>query len=268
MVKYPLTGGLQLTTVKPLVTPGSLQECLNFEVATQRGYSRIGGLARYDGSEDVGALKLWRLKFTGTNSFTVGTQAWFDPALKGWIMSIDIQDGIHVVYLMVPGVHTAPGLPATLTDGTNSATILSRDAVFEATGTQENFNTGYALIESGQRSRIGIVPGREGSDIIGGLFSKDPAYLVRDLPRIAFENGYYTDADEGKYLTIGGLDYKILDVSITAYQQGIITYDTTPGTGTLAVPIGAANLVSLPVTGDLPPAWTGIAYFGDLDVSG
>ena len=34
MVKYPLTGGLDLATVKPLVSPGTLKDCLNFEVAT------------------------------------------------------------------------------------------------------------------------------------------------------------------------------------------------------------------------------------------
>lgn len=267
-VKYPLIGGLDLVTVKPLAKPGTLRECLNFEVSTLSGYTRIGGVARFDGSEDVGGYKIWRLKYTGILSFAPGTEAWFDPTLHGFILSTAEQDGNGIIYLLVPGVHEAPSLPAPLYYASTSVTIVQREAVFDGYGSQDVFDTALASIESGQRSRIGKVPGRAGSDIIGGFFYKDRVYAIRDLPRISFQNGYYTDADEGKYITVDGETYKILDVRLTGDKTGIITYDTATGAGTMATPIGSAQLVTLPVTGDYGPGYTSISYSDDLDVSG
>lgn len=268
-VKYPLTGGLDLVTVKPLARPGTLRECLNFEVSTTSGYTRIGGLARFDGSEDVGSYKVWRLKYPAPLvAFTPGMEVWFDPALKGYVLDTTTQDGNGVLHVIVPGAHTPPSLPDTLDSATVSATIVDREAVFEGFGTQEVFDAALAQIEAAQRSRIDIVPGRDGSDIIGGFFYKDRVYAIRDLPRISFQNGYYTDADEGKYIILDGVEYKILDVVLTGDNQGIITYDTAAGSGTLAVPIGSPSLVTLPVTGDYGPGYTFVPYADDLDVSG
>lgn len=268
-VKYPLTGGLDLTTVKPLVKPGTLQDCLNYEVATTTGYTRINGVARFDGSEDVGGYKIWRLKYAGIVAFEPGMTAWFDPALTGSILHVTTQDGNGIVYLLVPGAHPRPSLPATLTTDTVSADILQREAVFTGYGRQDTFNNALFAVESGQRTRIGAVPGRAGSDVIGGFWYKDRLYVIRDLPRIAFQEGYYTDADEGKYIVIEGQSFKILDVAITGDKQGVITYDTeTGGPNPAAVPIGPAQLVTLPVTGDYSSGWTFIPYADDLEVSG
>lgn len=269
MVKYPLTGGLDLTTVKPLVKPGSLKECLNYEVSTTTGYTRIGGIARFDGSEDVGSYKIWRLKYAGTQPFVIGQSAWFNPSQPGTILDLAVQDGNGVIYLMVPGSHPNPSLPADLSSSTAIASILQREAVFDGHGTQATFNTAVDSIESAQRGNIGQVPGRKGSDIIGGFWYKDRLYVLRDLPRIAFQNGYYTDADEGKYITLEGQSYKVLDVAITGDNQGVLTYDTqTGGPNPQAVPIGSAELVTLPVTGDYGPGYTYVPYYGDLNVSG
>lgn len=267
-VNYPLTGGLDLTTVKPLARPGTLSRCLNYEVGTMSGYSRISGIARFDGSEIVGSYKVWRLKHAGVVAFTPGDACWFDPALPGYILDVDVQDGNGVVYVLMPGKATSPSLPATLETGSLSASILQREAVFEGFGTQDIFNASLAGIEIQQRGRITQVPGRKGSDIVGGFWYKDRLYVVRDLPRIGFENGYYTDADEGKYIVVDGSSYKILDVAMTGDKQGVITYDTTAGSGTLASPLGPANLVTLPVTGDYSPGYTFVHYYDDLNVTG
>lgn len=269
MVTYPLVGGLDLITVKPLVKPGTLRECMNFEVSTIGGYTRIGGIARFDGSEEVGAYKLWRLKFVGSTDFVAGDQAWFDPNLRGMVLKVETTpDGIGVIYVIVPGASPSLQLPADLTNGTKLTSIQDREAVFLGYGTQDTFDAGLTLIENDQRNRIGQVPGRQGSDIIGGFWYKDRLYVLRDLPRIAFEGGYYTDADEGKYITIEGSDYQILDVAITGDKQGILTYDTAAGTGAMASPIGSAVLTTLPVTGTYGPGYTYVPYYGNLDVSG
>lgn len=268
-VKYPLTGGLDLTTVKPLAKPGTLRECLNFEVSTTSGYTRIGGLARFDGSEDVGSFKIWRLKYAAPLvNFTPGMEVWFDPTRKGFITHTETQEGNGVLYMVVPGSMAAPTLPATLNSASLSASILEREALFDGHGTQDVVDTALLNIEIAQRDRIGQVPGRDGSDIIGGFFYKDRVYAIRDLPRIAFQNGYYTDEHEGKYVIIDGASYKILDVSITGDNTGIITYDTETGAGDLAVPIGSPELVTLPVTGDYGPGYTFVPYADDLDVTG
>lgn len=268
MANYTLLGGLDLTTVKPVAKPGSLIDCLNFEVTTYDGYTRIAGLARFDGSEDVGSIKVWRLKYTGAAVFTAGERAWFDVALKGWVLYATEQSGEQVVYVMFPGSHPTPSLPDDLTDGTNTVSITSRDVVFDGFGTQENYNLGLQTIYDEQKARIGQVPGRVGSDIIGGFWYKDRQYAIRDLNRIAFEGGYYTDEDEGKYLEIDGLEYKILAVEVTGEDTGILTYDTETGAGTNAAPIGSAVLVDLPVTGDYGEGYANVPYSDDLDVTG
>lgn len=48
-VSFPALGGLDLTTDKLSVNPGTLQECLNYEVGTEPGYKQIDGLMRYSG---------------------------------------------------------------------------------------------------------------------------------------------------------------------------------------------------------------------------
>lgn len=42
-------GGLDLMTQRIQASPGTLRDCLNYEVDTQSGYSKVGGFARYDG---------------------------------------------------------------------------------------------------------------------------------------------------------------------------------------------------------------------------
>lgn len=271
MVKYPLIGGLDLTTVKSLVKPGTLKECLNFEVSTISGYSRISGVARFDGSEDVGSYKIWRLKYVGDTTFAAGDTVYFDPNLAGWVLDVTALGAVKIIYAMFPAKLPSPQLPADLTRVSDLAvvSILDREAVFAGHGTQDNFDAGYAVIEGGQKNRIGAVPGRTGSDIIGGFWYKDRLYVIRDLPRIGFQDGYYTDADEGKCITLNGESFKILDVAITGDNTGIVTYDTgTTVGGVQASPIGPAVLVDLPVTGDYGPGYTYVPYYGNLDVSG
>lgn len=270
-----MRGGLDLVTVKPLAKPGTLKQCLNYEVATMSGYTSIPGLARFDGSLAVGSYKVWRLRYTGAANalLLAGTQVWFDVALKGAILAVDVQDAINVLYVVLPGEAPAPALPATLASASTTQSILSRDAIFDGRGEQDVFNTALRDITVAQSAKVGPVPGRPGSDIIGLFWYKDRLYAIRDLMRISFEGGYYVDSDEGKYLLIEGEYYLILDVAITGYQQGTITLDPVPYSGTpaggdIAAPIGGATLVTIPVTGSLMDGYTTIPYSDGLSASG
>lgn len=273
MIPYELKGGLDLVTVKPLSKPGTLKQCLNYEVTTMAGYTSLPGLARFDGSRNVGSYKVWRLRYTGSANahLVAGTEVWFDPAIRGFILDVDVQNDINIIYAIFPGEMAAPALPATLTSASTTQDMLSRDAIFDGRGEQDTFNQALQSITEYQSGEIGAVPGRAGSDIIGLFWYKDRLYAIRDLARISFEGGYYVDSDEGKYLLVDGSYYKILDVVVTGHEQGTITLDPVPYGGVpadIAAPIGSATLVSIPVTGSLMDGYTGIDYSDGLTASG
>ena len=52
----PLGDGLELTEDKLRVPPGTLQDCLNYEIAYSSGYRRIDGFLRYDGQAEIADL--------------------------------------------------------------------------------------------------------------------------------------------------------------------------------------------------------------------
>ena len=60
MTAIPLGQGLEITEDKLRVAPGTLQDCLNYEVAYHAGYRRIDGFLRFDGrpeGEDLAAYR-------------------------------------------------------------------------------------------------------------------------------------------------------------------------------------------------------------------
>lgn len=52
----PLQSGLDLQSPKLLAQPGSMLDCLNYEIIDQLGYSRIAGFLRYDGNITYGDI--------------------------------------------------------------------------------------------------------------------------------------------------------------------------------------------------------------------
>ena len=56
-----LGGGLDLVSPASQARPGTLAECLNYEVAQRNGYSRIDGFVRYDGRPGVAEYRVLRL---------------------------------------------------------------------------------------------------------------------------------------------------------------------------------------------------------------
>lgn len=62
MQQYALKGGLDLATTKALVNPGTLQDCLNYEVTDRDGYSRIRGFERFDGQFRVADIIYARMR--------------------------------------------------------------------------------------------------------------------------------------------------------------------------------------------------------------
>lgn len=271
MATVPLTlsGGLDLTTAKVLTAPGTLADCLNYERGLRQGYTRIDGIERFDGQPSVAAYSYARLKYvSGTGSFAPGDAVTFPGSDTGYVTFVTSEAGSQVLYVVFHAAAGTPTIPATLTGPSGTASILSRDPVFATQGTQAVLDAALLALSTTQRAVITTVPGRGGSDIIGGFWFKDREYAVRDLPRVFFEGGYYTEANEGQFVTYLGDTYQILNVRITGPQAGSLTLNPVPGSGSAATPLVAASLVSLPVTGSLDAAYTGVSYSDGLTASG
>lgn len=56
-----LGGGIDLVSPASQAKPGTLAECLNYEVAQRNGYSRVDGFVRYDGRPGVAEYRVLRL---------------------------------------------------------------------------------------------------------------------------------------------------------------------------------------------------------------
>lgn len=275
-----LIGGLDLTTPSPLCKPGTLADCLNYEVASRAGYSRIDGFERFDGRPGVAEFRVMSLTCSSVTGdfrvrervqFSVGAPALDFQGIDGYITSYSESGGVATIGVAFSGGMGDPVLPATLNNLTTSGTAActSFTSLQVPLGTQADFDFALKELAEARRAEIEAVPGRAGSDILSGFLLRNRVYAVRDLPIVYFQGGYYTDANEGQYITIGGQNYPILDVRVTSDNAGFIAYDPLPGNGTgAATPIGSPTIASLPVTGSLDGGLTSIPYADGLSVSG
>lgn len=76
----PLTDGLDLSSPQMLTPPGSMIDCLNYELVDFLGYRRISGFSRYDGNVDFTDAQTTRV-FYGQVTLSGGTPAFFDENL-------------------------------------------------------------------------------------------------------------------------------------------------------------------------------------------
>lgn len=274
-----LSGGLDLTTPAPLCRPGTLADCLNYEVANRRGYSRIDGFERFDGRSGVAQFRNLLLTCTAVTGqfavrnrvqFSVGAPQLPHEGITGYITMVETSGAATRISVVFAGGMGDPALPGSLnnldTGGTANCTAYT--SLDRPMGRQDDFDYGLRQLAISRRAQISQVPGRAGSDVLGGFLLRNRVYAIRDLPRVFFENGYYTDANEGQYITIGATTHQILEVRVLGDRSGYIAYDPVPGTGTLATGIGSPTITSLPISGALDPAFTNIAYADGLSVSG
>jgi hypothetical protein len=265
----PLTGGLQLELPKSQGMPGSLLECLNYEVNLRSGYSRIEGYERFDGQPEVSSVQFWRLETSAVNGEIIArNDVYFTAGQVGYVLSVTTSGLTTTIDVVFHGAHDRPVMPALLTGDSGDASIDSLTVIRTPSGTAEDFDYALDSLAVTQRAEIGEVPGRTGSDVIHAFWLKNRAYAVRDLCRVPFTGGLYTDADEGKYITIGVLDYEILDVVSTGEDSGVLTIDCTPGTGTAADPIGTPDLDDMALSGDLDDGTVGAVYSDGLTLTG
>lgn len=277
----PLVGGLDLTTPAPLTRPGTLSDCLNYEVANRRGYSRIDGFERFDGRPGVAEFRLLRLDVTAISgaiaardriAFVIsGEEALGHQGIDGYVVSAEPADDGLVLCVAFAGGMADPITPDKIfsPDSGASAICVTFSSLDQPIGRQEDFDFALKQLAIARRSEVGAVPGRPDSDVLGGFILRNEVYAIRDLPRVFVEGGYYTDADEGRFVTIDdGFSHQILEARVLGPDSGYIAYDPIPGNGPAAVGIGSPTITSIPVSGSLSAGFTGIPYSDGLTVSG
>ena len=267
-----LGGGVDLNSPAGAAKPGTLRECLNYEVTTRGGYSRILGVERFDGGPGVAQFKIAQLGYTSsTGSFAAGDEVTYDTR-TGYVVDVSESGGTtYATCAFEGGTYTlsSSGTLACASTGA-SASIGTVNVVFEPAGEQQVLDTARAALADTRRALVEAVPGRDGADVIAAFYFRNTAYAVRDLPVIYYEGGYYTDANEGQAVEIDGVDHVILDAQVTGHEAGYIIYDPRADTtgAAAATPIGSPTLTSLPITGTLDGGYTMIPYSDGYSVSG
>lgn len=108
-------GGLDLVTPVQNSASGTLVGCLNYEVGPIKGYRRIDGYERYDGSMGGGVSNLYRCRIRALNPgwvYTVGDEIYRYGKLLAIITSVeDIPDDDDKIITYVP---QSPGEPLSI----------------------------------------------------------------------------------------------------------------------------------------------------------
>ena len=139
----PLQDGLDLQSPKLIAKPGSMIDCLNYEIVDLLGYKRIDGFQRYDGNvslKDIPNARVYTAAVTGVGTLGAGiTNEAFEDSFGntiGFIFSaVPISGGPNatITYISFSGDLVASGTMATtLWSFTSSATAHS-----ETTQTQD-----------------------------------------------------------------------------------------------------------------------------------
>lgn len=225
-----LNAGLDLSTAKLLVEPGSMIDCLNYEVVDELGYRRIDGYTRYDGSislSDVGNIRIYSSVVTTAIGHPVTTNNFWLRApvslnIVGWAVSytsIDATSGT-LVYIPLTGspiLEAVVSMPGPLTY-TTSGTIT------EGAMTQAQLVT----FESAFRS---LVVDPLYSTPVGLHWHRD--YLFAVVPLLAVNYRASNDNQVVSYtpyttITAAGVNGVLLDkivtqaAGVTDEEQGIL----------------------------------------------
>lgn len=265
-----LKGGVDLSSPAPVAPPGTLRDCLNYEVATRDGYTRILGVERFDGGPGVAQFKIVQLGLSDPLGTFLLSEALTYDGHDGYVIHLDEVGGITYVTAAFEGGSYTLVAGGTLTGGSSGATgtAVTTRIIFRPRGEQQTLQVALRQLANARRPEKLPVPGRAESDVLATWMLRGDVYAVRDLPRVYFEGGYYADDNEGRYLTVDGTEHLILDVRVTGDRTGYVIYDPVPGTGPDAVPIGSPTLSTLPVSGSISDGFRTIPYSDGLSVSG
>lgn len=277
---YALTGGLDLSTNKVSVNPGTLADALNYEVSDVDGYTRISGFERFDGQFRVAETMPARLYGTmDTGTFNVGDPIRFNGG-AGYITSTSIVGTDMVVCVLMDTTHPMPqSLPAALTHASlpTAGTVTTVELLQYPVGRQSAINQARSQLAAALRPKVGMVPGSPSTPVSCVFWYKNRLHAVRDYPVVWFESATPRPFVVGTYVTLVGGTYQVIDLrySSSANLAGYLVLwpvdrtgkpiHTAPKPGDAIMSSGAylgADLGGAAV-GEMPLCVLGEVSFGD-----
>lgn len=281
MQSYALKGGLDLSTNKVAVDPGTLQDCLNYEVADVDGYSRISGFERFDGQFRMADMRYLRLRGALTSgTFKPGDQVMVG-ASPAYVTAGNTGDTWALYAIMHSRESWPLSLPAVVTNlaRPGAAQATACDLLPGAVGKQSVVNVARKALVDAARPLVGLVPGNPSTPVAGVFWFKDRLYAIRDYPLIWFESATSFPFQIGGTVTLPGGVYTIIDIHYTSetYQSGYmllwpIDQDGIP----MTVPPVEGSFITRPgsftgfdmggaAMGELPIAMLGGLSYGDAE---
>ena len=180
----PFGFGLDLVTPSNQTKPGSLRECVNYEININGGYTGIEGYERYDGRPRPSDATFVKLDVNITGSLAVGDVVTDTTTTKSgtivFINSTYDASQVHIVLTKVNGVLGSESATHTLNvSGSAEATTVGIGSVGGAPTSKLGAQyTNYAA--DSYRSDITVVPGETNSSILGVWHLNDVVYAFRN----------------------------------------------------------------------------------------
>lgn len=120
----PLNGGLDLVSPRFFVTPGTLQDCLNYETYSVSGYGVVDGIHRYDGAYPC-YNRDWvvAVRDSGSGTFVRGNYLKNGDNYFG--VAIDWDATNEVLSYLILNTQFAPNIGDTITAPDSAATLVA-----------------------------------------------------------------------------------------------------------------------------------------------
>lgn len=224
MQSYALKGGLDLSTSKAMVNPGTLQDCLNYEVADRDGYSRISGFERFDGQFRVAEYRSMRLRGALTSGQFVAGDTVTLAGVTGYVTAVATGSPWSVTLLCHNREAWPLALPASLVNVSRpgEAAITAADRLPAPAGRQSVVNVARKALADAARPLVGLVPGNPDVPVAGLFWLKNRLHAIRDYPLVWFESAKQYPFRVGDSITFPGGVYTAIAVHYTssAYLAG------------------------------------------------
>lgn len=226
-VVIPFEGGLDMVTPVQASAPGSLVDCLNYEVGPIKGYRRIDGYERFDGSPGGGIANVYTVQFRPLNpGFTM--QAGDLILFRGQIIAVIVSvNGLVINY-----VPAAPG--NTLSMGISGYRVRRRSTGVESsaiaeTATQDTRDTAadyeeYMAILYAAQAQLRADVRDAPNSIAGVYYGRDEAFAVVDLSVL---NMLFASAtlSVGQYIRVVTNSYRVVAVEDNLAYLELINRD-------------------------------------------
>lgn len=274
-----LSGGLDLQSPNVAAAKGTLRDCLNFEVNTQAGYTRIDGHMPHDGTimgpdiEDFVYVKVARLNWNNVD-FQYGEGVSLDLVGDGFVgiqtvlancigwsapfggVSDPTLNGVFLLAFVPGSFSSSLNISACRVNqvtGLSSAASLSflvepqLHKVSDGLLSPVDYASYRALVELRHVAAIDPVPGEPNSSLDASFTYKDVDYAIHDCIAFYFKAGQNGIIAEGHIIKDSGVILgKVLSVTVSSgsWSGGtaagyVIVYDQADGA---AFPLDGTSL--------------------------